>query len=114
TASYYPAISVTLLNSSTSEFLEEFCHEFMFLFSCSVEISVFTMFIYISSFLSFQFGLFFNLWFPSPVAVVETGSSVSYFRCVMSFWRPDYFPAPPTDEILREVVSIIILFWSKP
>ncbi|KAJ9053124.1 hypothetical protein DSO57_1027382 [Entomophthora muscae] len=110
TASYYPVISVTLLNSSTSEFLEAVHHEFVFLFSCSVKISAFTMFICISSFLSFQFGLFFNFWFPSLVAVVETGSSVSYFRCVMSFWRPDYFPAPPTDEILREVLSALSFY----
>ncbi|KAJ9050664.1 hypothetical protein DSO57_1012423 [Entomophthora muscae] len=109
-ASYYPVISVTLLNSSTSEFLEAVCHEFVFLFSCSVEISVFTMFICISSFLSFQFELFFNFWFPSPAAVVETGSSVSYFCCVMSFWCPDYFPAPPTDEISREVLSALSFY----
>ncbi|KAJ9077569.1 hypothetical protein DSO57_1015582 [Entomophthora muscae] len=110
TASYYPVIFVTLLNSSTSEFLEEVCHEFVFLFSCSVEISAFIMFICISSFLSFQFGLFFNFWFPSPAAVVETGSSVSYFRRVMSFWRPDYFPAPPTDEISHEVLSALSFY----
>ncbi|KAJ9070423.1 hypothetical protein DSO57_1008163 [Entomophthora muscae] len=47
---------------------------------------------------------------PSPVAVVETGSSASYFCCVMSFWHPDYFPAPPTDEILREVLSALSFY----
>ncbi|KAJ9073790.1 hypothetical protein DSO57_1012778 [Entomophthora muscae] len=59
------------------------------------------------------FGLFFNFWFPSPAAVVETGSSVSYFRRVMSFWRPDYFPAPPTDEISREVLSALSFYSSS-
>ncbi|KAJ9088053.1 hypothetical protein DSO57_1026979 [Entomophthora muscae] len=113
TALYYPAISVTLLNSSTSEFLEAVCLESVFLFFCSAKISAFTMFICISSFLSFQFGLFFNLWFPSLVAVVETGSSVSYFCHVMSFWRPDFFPAPPTDEILREVFSALSFYSSS-
>ncbi|KAJ9053947.1 hypothetical protein DSO57_1019453 [Entomophthora muscae] len=89
TASYYPVISVTLLNSSTSEFLEAVCHEFVFLFSCSVEISAFAMFICI---------------------VVETGPSVFYFCRAMLFWRPDYFPAPPTDEILREGLSALSIY----
>ncbi|KAJ9062419.1 hypothetical protein DSO57_1010875 [Entomophthora muscae] len=103
TTSYYPTISVKLLNSSTSEFLEVVCHEIMFLFSCSVKISMFNMFICISSFLSFQFELFFNLWFPSLVTVVESGLSFSWFCCVMLFWCLDYYPAPPTNKILREV-----------
>ncbi|KAJ9076712.1 hypothetical protein DSO57_1023557 [Entomophthora muscae] len=110
TASYYLVISVTLLNSLTFEFLEAVCHEFVFLFSCSVEISAFIMFICISSFLSFQFGLFFNLRFPSPIAVFETGPSVSYFCYTMLFWRPNYFPATPTDEILREVFSALSIY----
>ncbi|KAJ9090080.1 hypothetical protein DSO57_1006149 [Entomophthora muscae] len=107
TASYYPAVFVTPLNSSTSEFLEAVCHEFVFLFSCSIEISAFTMSIWISSFLRFWFGLFFDLQFPFPVAVVETGSSVPYFRPAMSVWRPNYFPAPPTNGISPESLSAL-------
>ncbi|KAJ9053427.1 hypothetical protein DSO57_1024276, partial [Entomophthora muscae] len=112
TASYYPAISVTLRNSSTSKFLEAVFQEFVFLFSCSVEISAFMMFICISSFMSFQFGLSFNLWFPSLVTVVETEPPVFYFRRAMSFWCLDYFPAPPTDETLCEVLSALSFYSS--